>query len=165
MAMAWTVLAACSRETRPEEQGPTAIEPGAESADRPAGSKPAAAAGSINAPIPEDVATVIDAEDDGETVSVRTGTKIAVSLIGVPTAGYAWGVEEAPAFLEAVGETGGPTSTDQLQEGYAGGNHWEVFFFNVTAAGSGVLRLEQRRPWETDEAPMKTFSVTVAATE
>ena len=161
MVAGLTMLAACSREAPPEEPGPAAVEPGAPAQDRPASIAPAS--GSIDAPIPEDVATVIGAEDADGTVSVRTGTKIAVSLVGVPTAGYAWGVEEAPDFLEAAGETGGPTSIDQLQEGYAGGHHWEVFFFNVTAEGSGVMRLEQRRPWETDEEPMKTFSVTITA--
>ncbi|MEQ8177173.1 MAG: protease inhibitor I42 family protein [Amphiplicatus sp.] len=157
------LLTGCARETPADEPAPAAREPGEPSAEAPA--RATASAGSINAPIPDDVVTVIGEEDADKTVSVRIGTKIAVSLVGVPTAGYAWGVEEAPDFLEAAGETGGPTTTDQLQEGYAGGHHWEVFFFNVTAAGSGVLRLEQRRPWETDEAPMETFSVTVAAAE
>ncbi|MEQ8936718.1 MAG: protease inhibitor I42 family protein [Amphiplicatus sp.] len=157
-----TALAACSRETSPDELGPVAVEPGAPTQDQPA--RVAPSSGSIDAPIPDDVATVIDEMDADKTVSVRVGTKIAVSLVGVPTAGYAWGVEEAPDFLEAAGETGGPTSIDQLQEGYAGGHHWEVFFFNVASEGSGVLRLEQRRPWETEEPAVDAFSVTIAAT-
>ena len=116
---------------------------------------------SIPAPTRPDITTHITAEDAGKTVDVRTGAKIAVELVGVPTAGYMWIVAEAPPFLAKIGETGGPTSEAQLQPGFAGGSHWEVFFFDVTGAGEGALKLEQRRPWEEEGPAEATFSVTL----
>lgn len=160
IGLAAIAVSACGREPAAEEAAiGTAPDP------QTSEEAPIAASGSIAAPVPEEVATVITEADADGTVSVHVGTTIAVALIGVPTAGYAWGVEEAPGFIEAAGETGGPTSTDQLQQGYAGGHHWEVFLFAVRSEGSGVLRLEQRRPWETDEPAIGAFSVTITATE
>jgi len=124
---------------------------------------PANAASSLAAPTPSGVALVIRSDSDGQNVTIKVGTTIAVELIGVPTAGYMWTPAETPAFLEAAGEYGGPTSSAQLEPGFAGGNHWEAFLFKVTSAGEGVFRFEQRRPWEDDEPPAAEFSVYVFA--
>ena len=35
--------------------------------------------------------------------------------------------------------------------------------FSATAAGTGELVIEQRRPWETDEPASDTFRVTIVA--
>ena len=83
--------------------------------------------------------------------------------MGVPTAGYVWQAKQVPAFLSAAGETSGNTTSAQNQPGFAGGNHWEVLMFSATAAGSGDLVLEQRRPWETNEPASQTFRVTIVA--
>ncbi len=121
---------------------------------------------SLPAPTPSDVALKITAADDGQNVTVKVGTRIGVELVGVPTAGYMWTVTETPAFLAPAGEYGGPTSTAQAEPGFAGGNHWEAFLFDVTASGEGVLRLEQRRPWEGDAEPaVAAFSVYIFAGE
>ena len=108
---------------------------------------------SLAAPTPADVAMKITGETEGENVTVKVGTKIAVELVGVPTAGYMWAVSDMPAFLEAAGEYGGPTSSAQLEPGFAGGNHWEGFVFKVKAKGEGEFRFVQRRAWEDDEEP------------
>lgn len=121
---------------------------------------------SLAAPTPSDVALKITAADDGQNVTAKVGTKVAVELVGVPTAGYMWTVTEKPGFLEPAGEYGGPTSSAQMEEGFAGGNHWEAFLFTVTTAGEGVLRVEQRRPWEGDTEPATdSFSVYLFAEE
>lgn len=120
---------------------------------------------SLAAPTPDGVALVVTESDDGQNVTIKVGRTIAVELIGVPTAGYMWTPVETPAFLEAAGDYGGPTSSAQLEPGFAGGNHWEAFLFNVTGAGEGVLRFEQRRAWESDEPPADEFSVYVFAEE
>jgi inhibitor of cysteine peptidase len=104
--------------------------------------------------------TVIDAD---KTVAVKVGETFQVALVGVPTAGYLWKEAQTPDFLERSAETGGPTHTAQRQPGFTGGNHWEVFAFKTTRAGTGVLVLEQRRPWESDEPPTDTFRVTIQA--
>ncbi len=121
---------------------------------------------SLPAPTPEGVATKIAASSDGQNVTVKKGTKLAVELVGTPTAGYLWRVSEKPAFLEAAGEYGGPTSSAQLEPGFAGGNHWEAFLFNVTGTGEGELRFQQGRAWEEGpDAHGAAFSVYVFAEE
>lgn len=103
---------------------------------------------SLAAPTPADVTTTITPSSDGQNVTVKVGTKIAVELVGTPTAGYIWKLVEKPDFLEPAGEYGGPTSSAQLEEGFAGGNHWEAFAFTVKGKGEGELRFEQGRAWE-----------------
>ena len=120
---------------------------------------------SLAAPTPDNVSLVIKGDRNGQKVSVKVGTTIAVELVGAPTAGYVWTLAETPGVLEVAGEYGGPTSSAQLERGFAGGSHWEAFLFNVMSAGEGELRLEQRRPWESDEPPAERFSVNVLAEE
>lgn len=120
----------------------------------------------LAAPTPADVAMTITSASDGQNVTVKKGTKIAVELVGTPTAGYLWKVVTKPDFLEAAGEYGGPTSSAQLEPGFAGGNHWEAFAFTVTAEGEGELRLEQGRPWEEPASgDGAAFSVYIIAEE
>jgi predicted secreted protein len=116
----------------------------------------------LAAPTPEGVATKITPSSDGQNVTVKVGTKIAVELVGTPTAGYLWRVTEKPDFLEPAGEYGGPTSSAQLEPSFAGGNHWEGFLFNVTGPGEGELRFGQGRAWEEGpDADGAAFSVYV----
>lgn len=155
LAVAAFALAACTKKT---ENAPA---------------KDAAAAGktegetiskSIKAPTPADVAVRIGAADEGKTIKVAVGSKFAVELVGVPTAGYVWDASVVPAFLTRAGDFSGPTSTDQLQPGFAGGNHWEVLVFAANAAGKGELRLQQKQPWApAEEPPADEFSVTIDA--
>ena len=124
---------------------------------------PPSAREDMPAPRPAGVAKAITVADAGKTVEVAQGEAFAVQLVGVPTAGYLWKPARMPAFLTAGVETGGPTHSDQLKPGFAGGNHWEVFAFTATAAGRGELVFEQRRPWETTEPPVDTFKVVIVA--
>lgn len=117
----------------------------------------------LPAPTPDEVKLRIGAAQDGGAVAVRVGERFAVELVGVPTAGYVWAPAVVPGFLTRAGEASGPTSPAQLQPGFAGGNHWEVLMFAATGPGTGELKLEQRRPWETDEPAAAAFTVTVTA--
>lgn len=123
----------------------------------------AASNGSLPAPTPDDVAIHITATQDGQTVRVPVNRRFAVELVGVPTAGYVWTPAQIPAFITRAGETSGDTTQAQAQPGFTGGNHWEVLMFSATAAGSGDIVIEQRRPWETNEPPADTFRVTIVA--
>jgi inhibitor of cysteine peptidase len=105
----------------------------------------------------------ITAEDAGKTITVPVGATFQVQLMGVPTAGYLWGLTSTPDFLEKTAETGGDTTTAQRKPGFVGGNHWEVFALRAKSAGRGELVLEQRRPWEKTEPPSQTFRVTIEA--
>jgi inhibitor of cysteine peptidase len=122
-----------------------------------------AAQQAVPAPTPEDVAVRITAEQNGQTINVAVNQRFAVELVGVPTAGYVWQPAQVPAFLTRAGEASGNTVPQQSQPGYTGGNHWEVLMFSATAAGTGELVIEQRRPWETTEPANATFRVNIVA--
>jgi inhibitor of cysteine peptidase len=118
--------------------------------------------GAIAAPAPAGaVALKLTAADKGGSFKLKQGERVSVSLVGVPTAGYVWAAAALPSFLTKTEEASGPTSKAQLEPGFAGGNHWEVLVFEATAKGSGVLKLEQRRPWETNEAPADSWTATI----
>lgn len=124
---------------------------------------PAVKSDAVPAPTPASVTQRLTAADNGRTITVPVGGRFAVELVGVPTAGYLWQVDAKPAFLSDAVESSGNTTRAQSQPGFAGGSHWEVFVFSATAAGEGTLKLGQRRPWEKNEPPSQTFSVTVRA--
>jgi hypothetical protein len=127
----------------------------------------AQASKSLSAPTPEGVFAVANANNDGKSVTVKVGGRFAVELVGTPTAGFMWVATEIPPFLQPAGEYGGPTSSAQLEPGFAGGNHWEGFLFDVTAAGEGALKFEQRPAWAPEEPDpgASKYSVTVIAEE
>jgi predicted secreted protein len=110
------------------------------------------------------VGRVITAADDGGSVRLKRSQKtIAVALVGIPTAGFVWTPQSVPAFLTPGDKLTGRTTKAQLQPGFTGGRHWEVMVFRVTGPGSGRLTLVQRRPWEPEQPPIKTFTVDVTA--
>ena len=120
--------------------------------------------GAVPAPALSGVTRHVTADDKGKTIAVPVGSTFSVDLVGVPTAGYVWSVTEKPAFLSEPREASGNTTRAQSQPGFVGGNHWEVFAFDVKGAGEGELKLEQRRPWEPKTEPASnSFSVTIKA--
>lgn len=150
LAVLLFALAACA----PKE---TAVTP----ADPPPA--PAHKNEAVPAPTPAGVTQRLTQSDNGRAISVPVGGRFSVELVGVPTAGYIWEVDEKPAFLSPAQETSGNTTTAQSQPGFTGGNHWEVFTFTANGPGEGMLKLGQRRPWEKNEPASQTFSVTIRA--
>lgn len=119
--------------------------------------------GAVRAPTPSDVAIRITVAQNGQTVHVPVNQRFAVELVGVPTAGYVWTPAQLPPFITRAGDVTGNTTQAQSQPGFTGGNHWEVLMFSATAAGSGDLVIEQRRPWESNEGAADTFRVTIVS--
>lgn len=117
----------------------------------------------LAAPTPAEVTIRIGAAQNGQVVQAPVGQRFAIELVGVPTAGYVWEPVSIPEFVTRVSQASGPTVAAQRQPGYAGGNHWEVFILAPLEAGRGDVVLVQRRPWETDEAPVQSFRVTIEA--
>ena len=107
----------------------------------------------LPAPTVTGVIRTLTETDAGASVDMKVGEKISVALVGVPTAGYVWGVSAPPAFIKATDGPGGATSTAQFTPGFAGGSHWEVVVIEAVAAGEGEITLAQRRPWETAAEP------------
>lgn len=113
---------------------------------------------SLPAPTVDGVVRALEEKDAGASVEMKVGEKISVALVGIPTAGYVWGVTSPPAFIKATDGPGGATSTAQFTPGFAGGSHWEVVVVEAVSAGEGEITLAQRRPWETTAEPdSKTF--------
>jgi inhibitor of cysteine peptidase len=118
---------------------------------RPLGPTPAPADGKMAA----GSARLIDV-DSGTTVELAVGGTLVVDLEENATTGFSWSVETTPAMLKAAGD-------EQVAAGDTGvvgaaGRH--IFTWEATAAGTGELRLQYARPWESVQ-PAKVFSVTV----
>ena len=124
---------------------------------------PVTSSSAVPAPTPQDVAVRITAEQNGQMVRVGVNQRFAIELVGVPTAGYVWAPATVPAFITRAGEASGNTTQAQRQPRFTGGNHWEVTILTATAAGTGEIVMEQRRPWETNEPANQTFRITIHA--
>lgn len=112
-------------------------------------------------------AGVVYAGEDkkGGGVSVPVGETLRIELETVPTAGYVWQIAEKPGFLELIGENTRATNPAlQEQPGFTGGNHYMSFDLKASAPGTGVVKLTEGRPWESDEPASDTFDVTVTVT-
>ncbi|MBK8197797.1 MAG: protease inhibitor I42 family protein [Acidobacteria bacterium] len=105
------------------------------------------------------------ADKKGLTIGLKVGETLRIELVSIPTAGYVWTVVEAPAFMEAAGEsTRGTDPAYQNMPGFTGGNHYLGFDYVAKSAGTGTFKLTEGRPWETDEPPMDTYDLTVTVT-
>ncbi|KAI9019693.1 hypothetical protein DFJ74DRAFT_674068 [Hyaloraphidium curvatum] len=112
-------------------------------------------------PAPPGASLLLTTADAGTTVSPARGSTFAVQLVGIPTAGYVWSAVKVPEFLKEGEKLTGRTTEAQGKPGFTGGKHWETLPFTVTGHGEGTLRLEQRRPWETDAEPSDAWEVVV----
>jgi len=100
----------------------------------------------------------LDASADGTTIELATGTEVSVALEGNPTTGFDWRVAGVvPPQLTATSDT----LESSVTPGIVGAGGVRVFNYTAAAAGTGVLKLEYLRSWETTVPPAKTFSLTV----
>jgi inhibitor of cysteine peptidase len=100
--------------------------------------------------------------DNGKTVTVTKGQSILVKLQSNPTTGYKWSVASTDRTF------GYPSSERYVgngENGPVGSGGLQRFTWKTTSplelAGSHVVRLEYKRPWETNVAPAKVFTFTV----
>lgn len=106
------------------------------------------------------------AEQQGQVARVAVGEPFRVRLRGIPTAGYVWALAgPPPGFLDTAGEETLPTTPQQREPGFTGGEHWMTFAFKAREPGKGDLKLAYGRPWELEAgaAPEETFTVTIEA--
>lgn len=103
---------------------------------------------------------------DGTGTMLQRGATLRIELSTVPTAGYIWQVVSAPPFLELTGEGTRPTDpAAQDMPGFTGGNHYMSFDFYARSEGTGDIVLEERRPWEDDQPPSDTYTLTVSVSD
>jgi inhibitor of cysteine peptidase len=121
-------------------------------------------AATLPAPAPAEAIQVAQGQA-GETISAQVGATIAVQLMGSPSSGLSWLVAEKPEFLGTARFLTGPTTENQTRPGFVGGQRWQVYTFEVLAAGSGTLKLEQRSAQNRAAGALQTFEITIEATD
>jgi inhibitor of cysteine peptidase len=100
----------------------------------------------------------LDASADGTTIELSKGAEISVALEGNPTTGFDWRVAGVvPPQLAATGDT----LESSAAAGVVGAGGTRVFAYTAAATGTGTLKLEYLRSWETTVPPEKTFSLKV----
>jgi inhibitor of cysteine peptidase len=88
---------------------------------------------------------------------LRIGDTLEVELAGNPTTGYQWEVVAGEGeMLKSMGEAEFIQGTQVVG---AGGTF--RFQFEAVLAGETNLKLEYKRPFEPDVAPLNTFSIQV----
>ena len=112
--------------------------------------------------VPGCMGVQLTADDDGTTVTIAVSGRLTVNLASNPTTGFEWELAELDAaIVENTDQRYVPTPT---LPGIAGSGGTEVWEFTGVAEGTTTLRLDYRRPWETEEDPADTFEVTVTVT-
>jgi inhibitor of cysteine peptidase len=93
---------------------------------------------------------------DGQTVVVRVGEEVELSLPENPTTGFSWELSpgaDAPYRLRREW-----FDATQGRVGAGGTRHWQ---FEATNVGQGTIALSYRRAWESATAPTRTFALHV----
>ncbi|ABI78310.1 putative lipoprotein [Hyphomonas neptunium ATCC 15444] len=135
-----------------------------EMGEMPSDADQAAAADAAQAAAESGVVYAGEGQKGGD-VSLPMGQVLRIELETIPTAGYVWQVVEKPDFLELAAENTRPTNPAlQNLPGFTGGNHYMSFDLRASGEGTGVIKLTESRPWETEEAPSDTFELTVTVT-
>lgn len=99
----------------------------------------------------------VDDSMNGQTITVKSGEIIAVSLEGNPTTGYNWyAVDLDESILSQTGEADFKAGSNLIG---AGGVVTTQFM--AEGPGTTTLTLEYKRAWETDVEPIQVFTITV----
>lgn len=95
-----------------------------------------------------------DKSYDGRTLTLHAGDTLSLSLAENPTTGFRWDLKTKP---EPQFETVTDTFEGSGGSPGAGGTHrWQ---WKAMRTGAATIRLEYRRPWETNAPPGQVFSL------
>ncbi|WP_158549167.1 protease inhibitor I42 family protein [Lysobacter silvisoli] len=94
--------------------------------------------------------------DANGPVQLQPGEVVVLDLEANPSTGYGWIVDTTAAagVIEQMGEP----SMALSNPGAVGGGGTQTWRFRAAAKGRGVLRLDYRRAWEKDVAPVRSVS-------
>lgn len=99
----------------------------------------------------------ITEEMNGQTITLKQGQTLSVSLSGNPTTGYNWEVDEVDqAILAPLGEA--EYESDSTLVG-SGGLY--TFNFSAVETGTTTLKLKYYRSFEADVPPVENFEISV----
>jgi inhibitor of cysteine peptidase len=111
----------------------------------------------ICAPSASAATKVVTDADKGATVQLKTGDVLEVHLKSNPTTGYEWSVDtKSTPLLKLIGQS----QTEATQPG-VGRPIFQIFKFEATGRGSGVLLLRYARSWEKPSAQDQQFDLQV----
>ncbi|MGE0057590.1 MAG: protease inhibitor I42 family protein [Dehalococcoidia bacterium] len=101
----------------------------------------------------------IDESKDGQTIEMKSGGTLIISLPSNPTTGYGWTVSDPTGGLEQQGD---PAYTPQAgSTAVVGGGGTQVLTFKAGSKGQYKLGLAYVRSFEPNAAPADTFNITV----
>jgi len=109
------------------------------------------------APLSFAATKVVTDNDKGSTVQLKTGDVLELRLKSNPTTGYEWSVD--PKSTPLVKLTG-QSQTQATQPG-VGRPIFQIFKFQATGPGNGVLLLHYVRFWEKPSADDQQFDLHV----
>ena len=99
----------------------------------------------------------LDEESNGQTIEIKKGATLSISLQGNPTTGYNWELAEVDqTILKSQGEA--DYKSDSMLVG-SGGVY--TFKFEALESGSTALKLIYYRSFEEDTPPINTFELNV----
>ncbi len=99
----------------------------------------------------------VDESMNGQTITVKNGETIMVSLTGNPTTGFNWSAADLDTtILAQQGDAAFKADSNLI-----GAGGMVTLTFKAVGTGTTTLTLNYLRSWETAVAPQKVFSVTV----
>jgi inhibitor of cysteine peptidase len=106
---------------------------------------------------PEDLS--VDMSNSGQEVTISNGGILTVKLDSNASTGYSWTADAAVADNTVLKQTDHIYQPPATAMPGAGGQ--EAWNFKGLKAGKTTISMDYRRPFETNVAPVKTFSITV----
>jgi Zn-dependent peptidase ImmA (M78 family)/predicted secreted protein len=104
---------------------------------------------------------LLDEAQEGRQIVSRLRDEIHVRLAETPSTGYVWDlVDPAAGVVELVADRFESAPGSDALIGAEGVRH---LWLRVVAPGSARIRMELRRPWQTDARPVRTFQATLEA--
>lgn len=99
----------------------------------------------------------VDQSMNGQTITVKKGETIVVSLAGNPTTGFNWAAADLDtSILSQKGDASFKADSNLI-----GAGGMVTLKFKAVATGTTTLTLNYARSWETGVEPEQVFSVTV----
>ena len=102
-------------------------------------------------------------DDSGGSVELDKKATLQVSLVANPSTGYSWiVVDDAGGILKQLGEpVVQDVNANANPSSVVGQSEQQVFQFDAAETGTGTLKMEYKRSWETTVPAEKTFSLDV----
>jgi inhibitor of cysteine peptidase len=105
----------------------------------------------------------LNAVDAAEPVQAQVGQVLRIRLTGNASTGYGWEWDEAAAAGMLVRERNVAKADTVKSDAprMVGSPSTQTWLFRAAAPGNGELRLDYRRPWEKNVAPVQSVRLQI----